>query len=157
MWQVYSRFNEGLAIQSTFSRLTSSFCGFKLIPKDLPAPKAIYAGLVYYIDYDHGVFLDRHRALNGFSLLIHKRRSFEYEKEVRVVCRIPQNCGTPVADMIPRYTGIYVDCDIDRLIETVYVSPSAPTYFLEAVAAICDRFDVKASVIQWDLMSKPHY
>ena len=62
MWQLYSRMKEGLAIQSTFSRLTSSFRGFSLVPADLVPPSAIFAGIVNYIDYDRGVLIDPRHA-----------------------------------------------------------------------------------------------
>jgi hypothetical protein len=148
---------EGLAIQSTFGRLTSSFCGFRLLPKDLASPKQICAGVVNYINYDRGVFMDKHFALNGFQLVTHKRRSFAQEHEVRAVCWISGNCGPAHSDTTPKHNGIYVDCDVARLVERVYVSPLAGKYVYDGVAAVCKAFELQVPVIQSNLMQKPLY
>jgi hypothetical protein len=155
MWQLYSRLNEGIAIRSTFSRVASSFVGFSLLPKALPPPNEIFAGRVNYIDYERDRFVDRSRALNALSLIVHKRMSFAHEREVRAVCSIPANCGRHSSN--PLHKGIYVDCDLGQLIECVYISPSAPGYFCEAVADVCRRFSLGSRTLQSDLLSKPLY
>jgi hypothetical protein len=156
MWQIYSKFNEGVAIQSTFSRLTASFTGFAQVPKGLSRPTAIHAGMVYYIDYDREVFQDKHRWLNGLAPLMHKRRSFAYESEVRAVCTIANNVPSR-NELTPKCRGIHVDCDLGQLVEAVYVAPLAPTFFRECVEAVVRQFDLNVRVIQSDLMSRPLY
>jgi hypothetical protein len=125
------------------------------VPKDLPHPTAIFAGKVNYIDYDQGWLVDPSPALNTLSLIVHKRMSFAHESEVRAVCSINANCDRHSSS--PRYAGIYVDCDLDRLVEQIYISPLAPPYFREAVSDLCQRFALAATVVQSDLMSKPLY
>ena len=91
----------------------------------------------------------------GQAQIMHKRLSFAHEREVRAVCSIGANCSRN--STTPRYPGIYVNCDVSQLIECIYVSPLAPTYFFEAVAEVCRRFGLGAQVVQSDLMSKPLY
>jgi hypothetical protein len=156
MWQIYARLNEGVAIQSTFGRLISSFKGFSRLPSDLPPPTQVYAGMVDYIDYDLENVSNRHWALNAFSMVMHKRRSFQHENEVRAVCSISQNCAVR-GQFSAAHPGIYVDCDLSSLIEAIYVSPLAPAFFRKSVEMVLERFELKVPVIQSDLMSKPIY
>ncbi len=66
MLSLYLKSDEGVAIQSTFSRLKESF----LTKEDL------YMGTVKYINYETE-FVD---PTNLYSPFVHKRKSFEHEK-----------------------------------------------------------------------------
>lgn len=57
----------------------------------------------------------------------------------------------------PRYRGIYIDCDVPRLIQRIYISPLAPPFFCEAVRAVAERFGLSLPIDQSDLASKPLY
>ncbi|MGE4290089.1 MAG: hypothetical protein AB7E36_15495 [Salinivirgaceae bacterium] len=63
MWKLYLNSNEGIAIQSTYSRLKES-----LIDK-----YPIHLGLVKYIDYENDYF----ESGNHLLPFLHKRKSFE--------------------------------------------------------------------------------
>ena len=69
MWRLYLKNDEGIAIRSTYARLTKSFDDDESI--------AIHVGKVKYKDYDR----DNVPADNFYSLLMHKRRSFAHENE----------------------------------------------------------------------------
>jgi hypothetical protein len=77
MWAIYSRFNSGIAIQSTYNRLVKSFSRCK---------EPIYIGKVKYIDYSNE-WIDNDNILQRF---IHKRKSFAYENELRVITVVPK-------------------------------------------------------------------
>ena len=72
MWAIYSSFNSGIAIQSTYGRLVKSFSRCK---------ERIYIGKVRYIDYS-SESIDTDDILQRFT---HKRKSFAYENELRAI------------------------------------------------------------------------
>ena len=74
MWKLYLKSNEGIAIRSTFGRLRDSL-------KD--EEHKIYIGKVQYIDYEKDKIPDD----TSFSPFVHKRKSFEHEKELRAIIR----------------------------------------------------------------------
>jgi hypothetical protein len=78
MWKLYAQGNAGIAIQSTFKRLADSFRG---VHED------IYLGRVEYIDYE--VDTVRSDQDNVLTYLLHKRKSFEYEQELRALVFLP--------------------------------------------------------------------
>jgi hypothetical protein len=73
MWQLYSQENAGIAIQSTTSRLSRCFESNK--------EDVIWIGKVDYLDYSRE-WLSEWSAFKAFVI---KRKSFEYENEVRAV------------------------------------------------------------------------
>lgn len=75
MWKLYSKNDDGIAIQSTYERLSESFN---------KSTNDIYIGEVEYIDYDTWKPEDG-SPLNEFMRFIYKRKPFEHEKELRAV------------------------------------------------------------------------
>jgi hypothetical protein len=71
MWSLFQRDGSGIAVRSTFRRLTESFNSERLI----------YAGLVNYADFDRIVIPDN----NIYAPYLYKRLSFEHEQEIRAV------------------------------------------------------------------------
>lgn len=69
MWKLYSKSEEAVAIQSTYSRLR------KVLPDN------VYIGIVRYLDYD----CDQIPCDNTMWPIVFKRRSFEHERELRAV------------------------------------------------------------------------
>src|SRR5690606_30123405 len=72
MWKIYGENENGIAVISDIARMKSAFH---------ESVETIYAGRVSYIDFAE----DRLDLGNGFTPLVHKRSSFEHEKEVRLV------------------------------------------------------------------------
>jgi hypothetical protein len=70
MWKLYLR-DHGVAIQTTFQALTAS----------LASEEDGYVGLVKYIDFQTALIPEN----NAFWPFVHKRRSFDFEHEVRAV------------------------------------------------------------------------
>ena len=69
MWQLYAKSSEAVAIQSTYQDL------HRLLPNDT------YIGVVKYIDYKTQWMPEG----NAFYPYVHKRRSFEHERELRAI------------------------------------------------------------------------
>jgi hypothetical protein len=141
MWSLYARDNQGLAIRSTFKRMTESLPRFSGADEEepeysiTPAILHVGAGLVDYID-----FADEHIDLNIRRLPFYKRRSFEHERELRLVCTAHPYMGDPTEESCFPQNGDYVPLDIKLLIKDVFVAPQAPGWFAEVVQSVINRF-----------------
>ncbi len=107
MWNIYMEQGKGVAIQSTYRDLRLAFAG---------VDKEIFIGVVSYLDYQR----DSLPAKYLYEALLHKRRSFDYERELRVVCEALSNLNKKK----PR-RGVFIPVDLERLVRCVYVHPKA--------------------------------
>lgn len=139
MWHQYSD-QDGLAVQTTGKKLKDAF-------KD--TEEKIYLSKVKYLDYAKDYFVSN----NLFRLAIHKRKSFEFENEVRCICmKTPQglNENKTILDFeIP--IGIKIPINLDVLIDKIYLSPYAPSYLEENIKMIMDKWELHKDVINSDL------
>jgi len=136
MWKLYLKSNEGIAIQSTFSRLKSSF---------LDENHTIYIGKVKYIDYDKELI-----SREGYpSAFVHKRKSFEHEQELRAVIQsfIRKRNGEINWSKPPFKDGLYVSVNLDTLIEKVYLAPTCPNWLLELVKSVTRTYGLSKDVL----------
>lgn len=139
MWHQYSN-QDGLAIQTTGKRLKEAF---RITEEN------IYLSKVKYLDYATDFF-----DVNGlFSLAIHKRKSFEFEKEVRCICmKMPEGLKEKQSPLdVETPTGIKIPINLDVLIDKIYLSPYAPSYLEENVKMIMDKWELHKDVINSDL------
>jgi hypothetical protein len=130
MWRIYLSANEGIAIKSTAARLRASLVGVK---------ETLHFGLVRYVDDWPPACRDE---LDAFFC---KRKSFDYEREARVLLCSP-NFET---------AGVYLSADLDTLIEEVVVAPMAESWFAELVASVSKRYDLELSVTRSTLFEAP--
>ncbi len=141
MWKLYATVHGGVAIRSTVARLRACFSGYE---------HGVFVGLVQYIDYTNAII----GLSDDFAPCLHKRKSFEHERELRAATmlhgdRPPDADRKPIAEepaaslrlpiQIPQ--GISVSVDVARLIDSVYVSPLAPGWFVELVRILCKRYE----------------
>ena len=156
MWKLYSHSNEAVAIQSTYATLVDC----------LPDKRSTYAGVVKYADYE-SEFIPSD---DSFSPVMHKRRSFEHERELRIVWQdLPIREHAPprprprediASGFIPvgeanREAGRYVPVDMQKLIRRVLVAPTSPPWFHEVVQSVARRFDLATDVSQSSLDASP--
>jgi len=126
MWGVYAPHGLGVAVRSTYARLVSS----------LTVAETFHVGMVQYIDYSSSTFPD----YNFLTPFLYKRRSFDFERELRaVIVRVP-NSGTIDQATPP---GLAVDVDVPHLIEAVHVAPGQPTWFRDAVESVVEALGPK--------------
>ena len=142
MWRLYCPENNGVAIQTSYSKLAESTAN----------DPELYIGQVTYIDYESQGFPPS----NIFYPVMHKRISFAHEKEVRLVkIRVPDDCGFPQEFCPP---GIAIDWPLEATIEGIYVGPYAPEYFYNVVHAIVRSFAPNLeSQVHWSKMRAPPY
>lgn len=82
MWKLYARTEEAICVQSTYGRLRDCLNSSPSCKNDY-----VYIGKVQYIDYQKDSLPDSGNILHS---VMHKRRSFEHERELRaVLSRVP--------------------------------------------------------------------
>lgn len=141
MWGLYSKNDEGIAIVSSEQRIIDALYGEK---------KDILGGKISYADYETEEFVMDDS--NCFIPVLHKRLSFTHEQEYRLVywdtavthktVEVLTNNGPfrstigrteeEIEQMTP-HPGYGVQCDLTILIESVYVSPLSPPWFIQTV------------------------
>jgi hypothetical protein len=133
MWKLYVKSDQGIAVQSTLGRMISSFANSK---------EDVYIGEVKYVDYEKQQIPSN----NVFFLAVHKRMSFEYERELRAIVLSPEN--------LP---GISVPIDLNSLILRVFVSPNSPVWIHDLVKKMLIKYGLNKEVIHSGLEKNPMY
>jgi hypothetical protein len=150
MWRLYMQ-DHGIAIVTTYERMRAALGG----------EDEIYVGFVRYVDYEKD-WIDEG---NSFWPFMHKRQSFEHEREVRaILARWPLNLEPPgeeerpVVDWDrPSPPGVSVPTDIPALIDEVRVTPDAPSWFVDVVKDVTGRYGLDYPVLQSELGGEPVY
>ncbi|RTY85890.1 hypothetical protein [Flavobacterium sp. RSP15] len=134
MWQIFTQNSEGLAIQSTIGRLQQAL-----------APETNfnqYIGEVNYIDYkkEHIPFDDL------FFPFLFKRKSFQYEGEVRIITDIGES-DIKIND------GLKINVDINQLIEKIYIHPKSENWYKNLVIQLVKQLGFNFTIEKSDLES----
>jgi len=134
MWQIFTQNNEGLAIQSTIGRLQ------KALKPEINYSQFI--GEVNYIDYKKEYIpFD-----NMFFPFMFKRKSFQYEREVRIISDLSEN-AVKIND------GIKIDVDVNQLIEKIYIHPKSENWYKKLVIELVSKLDYTIEIEKSDLES----
>jgi hypothetical protein len=157
MWDLYSNKNAGIALQSTYKRLSGSFINNK--------EDVIWIGKVKYIDCNK----DLSGFINIFNAITSKRSSFQHEIELRAFTSLlgyqyienllDWNEKIITSNEIPNISkadietyGKYVLTELDTLIERIYVSPLSQKWHYELVKSIAEKYGInKEKIIRSDL------
>lgn len=143
MWSLYSKTNEAICIQSTYSKLRN------ILTND------ISIGMVKYIDYEKE-WIPEKDILTPF---LYKRRSFEHERELRALLNLSNK--TELKDLeLPKSNtidGKWINVDLHELIEKVYISPNTPNWYQELVQNIVSVYKLKIDVVRSSLEEEPFY
>jgi hypothetical protein len=135
LWKVYANIHEGVAVRTTVGRLTSCF--------DLSTfERSLYLGRVKYMDFDK----EFGRLGNVIAPVFWKRKSFEYEQEVRVAYWLPFYPGDPVTPEEAERKGISFPVNVDLLVQKVLVSPYAQPWLAWVVEATVRAMGCNAPV-----------
>lgn len=134
MWQIFTQNSEGLAIQSTIGRLEKA-----LVPENKYEQ---FIGEVNYIDYkkEYIPFDDL------FFPFLFKRKSFQYEREVRIISDISSS-NIKIND------GLKIDVDINQLIEKIYIHPKSENWYKNLVIELVSKLDFDFTIEKSDLES----
>ncbi|EJG01687.1 DUF2971 domain-containing protein [Flavobacterium sp. F52] len=137
MWQIFTKNNEGLAIQSTIGKLQ------KAVKPENNFDQFI--GEVNYIDYkkEYIPFDDL------FFPFLFKRKSFQYEREVRILSDTSKS-GIKLND------GLKINVDINQLIEKIYIHPKSENWYKKLVIELVERlgfgFEIEKSDLESDIL-----
>ena len=150
MWRLYAKTDEAIAVQSTYARLRD--CLPSEIDVGRQDPSEAYIGEVQYIDYDTDWLPEG----NTFYPIVHKRKSFEHEREFRAV--IYDGSGRGDRFSKNQRKGLLIEVSLDDLIEAVYVAPTAPSWFRDLVEAVTGKYGfAHKPVIRSSLGQDPVY
>jgi hypothetical protein len=142
MWRLYSKGEGGIAILSTFVALLRSLD---------PAPQTIHIGKVNYIDYSTGWFNEG----NTLTPFLHKRISFQHERELRAIHVTPPITFPPLDTLPDTPIGIKIPVDLSMLIKRVYVAPTSPDWYYELVTSLTHRYLPEKEVVRSGLDDSP--
>lgn len=148
MWRLYSLQGQGIAIQSTYGRLSQA------LKKER---RRIFIGKVQYKDYQVKNFTE----FNGFGPALHKRSSFAHENELRAALDDVSHLGLKGEvffqdDMLQRIraqnpasrpSGTYVKVDVEVLIQSVVISPASPHWMTETIKSVLKRFGLDPKIV----------
>jgi hypothetical protein len=145
MWRLYTLQGQGIAVQSTYDRLLRCFH---------MAQPLVQIGAVAYHNYKtHSIPMG-----NMFSPALHKRDSFEHERELRVATLNMSRIYRQVIDRTDsRETvvgiadvpdGFEIEVDLDMLIERVVVSPKSPAWMVSLIERLLRRYGINVPV-EW--------
>ena len=134
MWQIFTQNSEGLAIQSTIGRLQKALEPEKNLKQ--------YIGQVNYIDYkkEYIPFDDL------FFPFLFKRKSFQYEREVRIISDTSETSIT-IND------GIKINVDISQLIDKIYIHPKSENWYKNLVIELVSKLGFDIEIEKSDLES----
>lgn len=140
MWDLYAKTEEAIAIETTYEHLTSCM------------PDDAFIGLVEYINYENQTI----PVNNSFHRFMFKRKSFEHEKEARVLIQeLPIEDDKIKIGMENTILGKNVDINIPQLIQKIYIAPNAADWFTDLVKEVSSKYNINAPVIKSDLYRSP--
>lgn len=151
LWDLYQRDGKGVAVRSTWGRLTQS----------LHTNRYIVGGRVTYADHAQ-INID---PTNIFNSYVYKREQFEYEHETRLVYwaggsreterRLLAGEETTVNDGELIRPGFHIRADLDRLIERVYVAPGADPWVAKLIRDVITKYGRAFEVVESNLYIEP--
>ena len=139
MWKLYAR-EAGIAVRTTFSDLV----------KGIQTEQRIYIGRVNYIDY----VMDPMPTGNAFTPFLHKRKSFEHEREVRAVSEEWEGSKF-YEELVPQGDGKYYEVDVQTLVGEVVVAPFCQDWLFELVESTTEKYGLTNRVRRSTLEKPP--
>jgi hypothetical protein len=98
---------------------------------------------------------------------IFTRRSFEHERELRVLVDIDwrDEKGIYYIDKDHNFqqfelftdNGVYVSISLKTLVNKIYVSPKSPKWFIDLVKSVSEKYNLHKEIIQSNLYFDPLY
>jgi hypothetical protein len=157
MWQLYSLKDQGIRIATTIEKLKASL--EQSLSKDRQG--TLFIRRVFYLDYKKEDFPPR----LGYMRFIHKRLSFEHEKEVRAIIwdsdldlKFYGNEEVMRSGIFPQdKLGIKVNVDLHSVIDQIGVHPNCPDWQFDLIRKILRRYNLKVEVTRSELTADPYF
>jgi len=126
LWSQYAA-GAGLAVKSSIGRVKQAISG---------GPN-YHIGRVSYLDFKNDAYSVPE--INALIPPFLKRKSFEHEREVRILVWDPEKIGPPDSGTtLP--DGIDLPVTLHELIDALYISPEAPSWLSEHIVELLRRF-----------------
>jgi hypothetical protein len=135
MWKLYTSQNESICIRSKYKTLKA------LVPEES------LLGVVKYIDYRSQSF----DTTEMWNYIIHKRKSFEHEREIRAAIYRSPACRFETSGE----KGLVVPIEIAELIDEIIVSPESKLPLTEVVEGLAKKYKLNAPVERSRVNDKP--
>ena len=146
MWSIYTGKGSGIAITSSYETLAES----------LQSSAIFFGGKIIYSDYATDII---DVSNNVLSMTMKKRRSFDFEKEFRVVFWDDSHVGRPGAleelSKVNVPDGREFRCDLATLIDEIYVSPKSEEWYLDLVQSVVQTYGLSKKVRRSPLDVRP--
>ena len=139
MWKLYLKSNEGIAVQSTYQKFRSA----------ITDDRDVYVGIVEYIDYE----IEGIDARNLFAPFVHKRKSFEHEREVRALVTTGKWPSSITEEPIEQ--GLKLTVNVESLVDLIYLAPNSPDWFADLVKSVVLRYGYNFQVVHSKLNERP--
>ncbi|HLI85263.1 MAG TPA: hypothetical protein VKV17_15190 [Bryobacteraceae bacterium] len=148
MWKLYGN---AIAVRTTFGALTNAIGhpDTSLPVDNIPYESRVFGGRVKYFDPELNAPLETH--WNNVCRVLRKRKWYEYEREIRLVCERPANCGE---NDTPKALGFWARCDIGAIAEKIVVAPKSPAYLEAAVKAVAESFGPTSCKVECSALEK---
>ena len=136
LWEIYGRNESSIAVRSNFGAL-----------RDSVNAEGVHGGLFFarvrYLDYENESIPGQISSFD-ISPFFYKRKSFEFERELRIIAVGPKPFNLPV--------------DLGCLVQAVYVAPGAQQWFEDAIRSLLARYGLgQVQVRRSDLSKDPIY
>jgi hypothetical protein len=135
MWKIYAKGSYGIALQTTFANLKRSFDD---------TDKPIYIGKInYYDESAEPIYVES----NSFIPFLRKRIIYQYENEVRCCYALLQYAEKFEWQQQDPYDGVFIDVNLNTMIERVYISPYSPDWIGDIVKGLNKKFQFEKEVV----------
>jgi hypothetical protein len=133
MWRIYLSSEEGVAVRSSVARLRAALSDSR---------EPLHFGKVRYLDYER----ETPAAERDLDAFFCKRKSFDYERELRVLWRRRDALDQP---------GHYVAADLERLVDAIVVSPTSEPWFEELVSSVTGKYGLELPITMSSMRDVP--
>ncbi len=151
MWKIYGWNGRGLAIQSSIARYKTA------LQFDVPSDHYTFGSVTYVNDIAASPSVVEDLTVDPLfpgprlwqritAKGLIKRSGYEYEREWR---------GALYQDPRPDITGVDITCELDNLIDTVFIGPYADEFMLQVIEDLMSRFGLAKAVSRSDLLKPP--
>lgn len=149
MWKIYSDNQGSVAIKSNIISLIESL----KIPQD--KNYEIKIGKIKYIDFLDRKIDPKTLPVDGSHVPLLKRLSFQHEQELRVYILKDFNTKKLIDLTKEDAHPIRIRLDINKLINEIYISPTADELFKSVIKILCDKYNIPDKKIKFSsILSK---
>jgi hypothetical protein len=155
MWSIYLKNHNGVAIQTTFEKLKSSFD---------ETHEDIHLSIIKYHDYNqksqNELINENPWSLGSSGSTINpqifKRTSFDYERELRAIyIDMPIERDLEKVKKRNLGHGKSIKVNLEKLIEKIYIAPKADTWFKDLVISVTAKYSLSKPIEKSDLYNRP--